>query len=193
MGDIYMTRKHMYDDYVNDQAIDIQEDKKNKLRYLLEIPLNSNKSKSVLVILKNPSKASKTKSDYTINKVIKFCKQENYSKIYIMNLFPYYSTNPQNVRTFINNTNLYKTSMENNSNVLKRTLNNVDDVIVSWGTNTIGNKKIYTSVVNLFTTIINDNFNIQSVYHVGSLNKNEYPLHARMWNYNMKKQLYKLK
>lgn len=184
-------KKRIYKSYVDTKNIKITEDTKNNLRNLLEVPIKNASNKSVLVILKNPSKATKNESDYTVNKVIEYCKRKDYNKIYIMNLFPYYSTKPKGVKKFINSNN-YTQFMAKNLSVLKNTITNVDDVIEAWGTDTIGCKKTYDNVIDKVNKILqkekakSGRQNLE-VYYVGKLSKKDkYPLHGQRWEYNMK-------
>lgn len=184
-------KKHIYKRYVDTKSIKITEDTKNNLRNLLEVPIRNNGNKSVLVILKNPSKATNNQSDYTVNKVIEYCKRKDYNKVYIMNLFSYYSTKPKGVKIFINSNN-YTQFMEKNLSVLEETIANVDDVIEAWGTDTIGCKKEYDKTIKKVNEILQKE-KLKSgrqnlgVYYVGNLsNKGNYPLHGQRWEYNMK-------
>lgn len=154
----------------------------------MEIPISSSSkaNKEILVILKNPSKATMKKSDYTINRVLKFCYKWQYSKVYIMNLFPYYSTAAKGVNKFIKNKTIYYTAMENNIEMLKHVAKNIDDVIVAWGSNTIKCGRLYGKVAKRVESELNN----KNVYCVGGKTKYNYPLHAQRWKDNMKKQKY---
>lgn len=173
---------HYYKEYVDKQNISIEGDK--IYRYLLQIPfILKNKNKTALVILKNPSKADKTVSDHTINNVLKYCK-DHYDKVYIMNLFPCYFTNANYVNKFINS-NEFDDRMQENIKVLDNTLNLVDDVIVAWGGDSIGNKKIYDKSINeVLQHIELANKSPLDIRLKENPVKRKYPWHAQVWAVN---------
>lgn len=179
-------RVYKYKDFVNKDKTIIDEDMDNNLRYVLTTQIDNKEDKSALVILKNPSMANKEESDYTVNKVLKFCYENKYKKVHIMNLFPYYSTDPKGVKKFIEDKTIYNISMEKNINKLKEYISYSDDIIVAWGTNTIGCKNEYNKAIKSVEDKIKD----KNVYYVGSINDDGYPLHAQRWEHSMGKKRY---
>lgn len=99
-------RKYQYKDIVIKDRISIVDEEKK--RYLLYIPLENEIQRKVMVIMKNPSQANKTQSDYTVNKVISWCSQY-YKEIFIANLFPLYGTDPVSLKKYTKEKNLIKT------------------------------------------------------------------------------------
>ncbi|MBS4022532.1 MAG: DUF1643 domain-containing protein [Dethiobacter sp.] len=158
-------------------------------RYLLEIPLNSNKRyKNVLVILKNPSKATKVHSDLTINRVLTFCNNEGYSKVYIMNLFSYYSTKPEEIKALIDGEKFEIAIGNKNDKLLKMVLKDLNDVIVAWGGNTIHRKYYYRKRLKEVTKLIMG----KNLYYVQSISEDKYyPRHAQTWSVNQGIKKYK--
>lgn len=181
-------RVYKYKEFVNKDGINIDDDSNKNIRYLLTIPIDNTEDKSVLVILKNPSMATKEESDYTINKVLKFCHQNQYKIVRIMNLFPYYSTDPKGVKKFIENKSIYNDCIEKNLKILKENISISDDIIVAWGTDTINCKKEYNRIIELVENEIKD----KNIYYVGRISTCGYPLHAQRWEDDMTKQVYKL-
>ena len=184
---------YRYKGYVDNANIAIDPSKKNGFyRYLLSIPLKNSGCKSVLVILKNPSKADKEQSDHTINNVLKFCRKD-YKKVYIVNLFPCYSTNPKGVKKFISSAH-FAPQMKNNINTLKAVLAEVDEVIFAWGRNSIGNKKEYDKAIkNVLDEIRCSNKKTFAVRKKGKLLKRTYPWHAQVWAVNSDLETYEWK
>lgn len=180
---------HKYKEYIDIKNIVI--DASNSFRYLLTVPYLDNKSdRSALVIMKNPSKADKTISDHTINNVLKFC-EGKYSKVYFMNLFPFYSTDPLGVKEFIKSKDFEKI-MKKNDEVLKATIHECDDVIVAWGRDSIGNKEAYLKAIQRIEKIIDDSEKTKNAVKLKGGNEDkQYPWHPQVWAVNNELELYK--
>lgn len=132
-----------YPSFVNvKKIIEITPPCSSKYRYVLEIPFCNGEDKpAVLVILKNPSKATEKECDMTISKVCNATYNADYGKVIVFNLFPYRSTDPQKVFSdFIQNTSAYEEHMKANLEFMSRHVTFVQDVIFAWGTNTIKNR-----------------------------------------------------
>lgn len=110
------------------------------VRFLLTIETTAENENKILVIMKNPSKATNTISDKTINNVIKNLYQK-YSIIYIMNLFPYYSTKATGLLSFFKNVD-NEFILKINDLILDFVIRKTDDILVGWGINTIGMKNV---------------------------------------------------
>jgi len=183
-----VNRIYKYKKYVDIKKI--QMNGVGKFRYLLHIPFkNSISNNKVLVIMKNPSKATNYESDKTINNVLKFC-NTRYSEVYIMNLFPYYSTNPSGIKTFIAMKKFVQI-MKKNDGVLNETINRVDSVIVAWGGNSIGNKEHYDKAIKRVEDIIESSKKIRHAVRVqGKSIERKYPWHPQVWAVNNKLEIY---
>lgn len=181
-----------YKDYVDKEKIWI-DDVPIKYRFCLKIPFKSElKDKTALVILKNPSEADKRKSDRTINNVLKFC-EKHYSQVYIMNLFPNYSTDSRGVNDFINSDEFSK-YMEKNTETLNKTIIEVDDIIIAWGRNSKIKKCKYDEAITSFLNIIGQKRRkLLAVRIKLSSVKREYPLHAQVWHVNQELETYEWK
>jgi hypothetical protein len=95
-----------------------------------------------VVVLKNPSIATKNenKCDVTISKVCNVTYNAGYGMVIVHNLFPFRSTKPEYVSSFIKNKNVYEKKMKVNIRWLSKSIDEVKDVIFAWGTNTIKNR-----------------------------------------------------
>lgn len=170
-----------YKDYVLNEEIQIKEDSSKNLKYLLEVPLTNNTNRSILIIMKNPSLANQYKSDRTINNVLKFCHAKQFSKVYIMNLYSYYSTDPKGIADLIQNNMEMLAIGVDNDYILRETLQIVDEVIVAWGSNTFGCTQRYKNRIRQVTCIIGE----KDIYYVESMSKCKwYPKHAQIWSVN---------
>ena len=159
-------------------------------RYLLRVEFDCDINKKVLVILKNPSKADKHESDLTIDRVLKYCNNQGYSEVSIMNLYSYYATDAHELRTLIQGKEISKAVGKKNDMYLRQEVKKVDDVIAAWGENTFGCTKQYKARIKEVVEIIK----VKPIYYVQSISKNEwYPRHAQTWKINQNISQYKWK
>jgi hypothetical protein len=96
-----------------------------KYRYALWRIWDSDKPLIMFVGL-NPSTANEHKDDATIRRVKKFAHLWGYGGVYMMNCFPYVSTNPDHLYDFGN------TAM--NDHWLNKAAKVADEIIFAWGT-----------------------------------------------------------
>lgn len=198
----YITKELEYPDFVKKENIVSWESL--DLRYFLRIPFNttsSEKKDCLVVILKNPSAASTTGSDRTINNVCRFAHNNNYSAVIILNLFPYRATNARSVQTFYGQSN-YAQIMANNLNTIKWACKN-KDVIFAWGTDTIRGRRFFpgyydTAIRNITTTIIQNTHFVDFCHccnQTGQCNNPHmcnpvrYPLHGQIWDASSSKMI----
>lgn len=144
-------------------SVDTLEIKNSKIRFLLSIKTKSQNNKSILVIMKNPSKANKHYSDKTINNVISYLNTK-YSTIFIVNLFPYYSTKAKGLLSYFNNQS-NKSVLFINQIIIQKYTALVDDILIGWGTNTVGMKQTdYDNIIySMMTLLTNSN---KPIYYV---------------------------
>lgn len=177
---------YKYKDYVDINNILINQE--TGYRYSMFIPFkNPIGDGNVLVIMRNPSEADKTKSDKTINNVLRFC-YSKYSGVYIANLYPYYETDSTKVKDFIES-ELYDENMERNSEALKTLYKKTNDVIIAWGANNAGSKynHNYEGVIeSLLDELEKANKNIYAMRFVSS----KKPWHPRNWEESFNLELY---
>jgi hypothetical protein len=179
---------YIYPDYVYKEKITLQGDSKNNLRYLLEIPLKNEGNKTVLAMMKNPSLADQHYSDHTINRLLTFCHSKGYSKVYVMNLYAYYSTDPEGIAKLIES-DLESFAVGNDNNkILCEISKKVDDIIVAWGGNTFGCTTEYKNRILEVVKLIER----EDLHYVQSLSKcGWYPRHAQVWSVKSKIEMYR--
>lgn len=170
---------YRYKNFVEKDRIIFKGDMEENIRYLLRIPLKNNGDKKVLVIMKNPSKADNKLSDLTIDRVLTFCNAEGYSEVNIMNLFSYYSTDPSGIKNLIDDGKLEDAIGKDNDEIMKEIVNEVGEVIVAWGGNSINRERYYKNRIKQVTNIIKE----KNIYYVESISKDTYyPRHAQVWS-----------
>ena len=159
-------------------------DMKLKCRYSLKIKLKKNGNESIIVILKNPSKADEDKSDYTVNRVISYiynCKTDsnsilnNISSIIILNLFPIYEPKSNKLPKSITES----TVRELNLNEIKKYTSQHKKVIVAWGNHPANLKREFETLSSETLRILTENEN--TIYHIGLLSKSNNPKHGQVW------------
>ncbi|TXR78300.1 DUF1643 domain-containing protein [Bacillus sp. BF9-10] len=107
-------------------------DRTTNSRYVLVVKLNNDNKEAVAVIMKNPSKANKSKSDKTVNNVLKIAYQKGFGKVYILNLYSYYSPDVKNITELIEKND--KKNLEINNSYIRKVMKRVNKIIVGWGT-----------------------------------------------------------
>lgn len=157
-----------------------------KYRYVLEIPLTYSKEsncKTVIVILKNPSKANENESDVTITRVCNAAKENGYSHIKIFNMFPYKSTSAKAVKEFIESKK-YQKHIDINDKYLKDAVLQVEDIVFAWGTNTISHSKQISMEYQKRKNIIINMCKSKNTLMVNGGTKE--PLHGQRWKNDSK-------
>ena len=110
-----------------------------RVRFVLEIETNSKKNKSILVVMKNPSQANEHQSDKTVNNVIENL-HTDYRNIYIVNLYPYYSTKAVGLLSCFESEDI-DVILEINDKYIADYADKASEFLIGWGTNTIGMKE----------------------------------------------------
>lgn len=195
---------HKFPDFVDTGTMNSAGDNAN--RYLLKIPFYKSPTvRPLCIILKNPSQATTTVSDRTINKVLKYAFQNGYGSVCILNLFPYRSTDPKRLSVFYSSPSFSSVMAQNFMTIFNECQGN--DVVFAWGTNTVSKSKvnqlIYDSTILAVSNIVGKC--AQKIYFVGtctsnSINKNcqicsnqcpvRYPLHGLRWKLSYKMMPY---
>lgn len=116
---------------------------------------NNDKDKTLLIIGMNPSKANLITSDDTVNKVIEYAHNNDYTYWIMCNLFPLMMTNlpeeAEKLNTLIKNN---KNFIEKNINCIEQQLTNVDTVLLCWGNRIATNKNFkeyYKEILRLIS------------------------------------------
>jgi hypothetical protein len=79
----------------------------------------------VMFIGLNPSTADESKPDRTVESIIRICKHNNYGGFYIVNCFPYISTDPKLLNDF--------TNLEVNDYWISHIHSTCQAVVFAWG------------------------------------------------------------
>lgn len=153
-------------------------------RYWLELTINNDCTDNIIVIMKNPSRATLEVSDNTVFNVCNYiflnknnrAELKNIGKIIILNLIPFYETYSKELIAL-------KTGIIDpaNWNIIKRyTLKN-SRVIIAWGNHPDKLFNEYEILKQKVFQILKDNNN--QVYYVDKLSAAGNPKHAQIWGY----------
>lgn len=127
-----------YKKYVSVVKSIIYKNRKDNLiyRFLIEYDLeDGEENKTALFIMKNPSKADKKKSDRTVNMILETAHYLKYSKVYVMNLFPEYSSRPCNINIRYIRTADAKYILDLHDKLIESISDKVTCIFVAWGSN----------------------------------------------------------
>lgn len=156
---------YIYKDYISN--VEIMGD--DVCRYLLSFTLQDCNNKSALVIMQNPSKATKNISDQTINTVLEVLHKFGYKNVYITNLVPYYATDSNDI------SELVKDKIEvhqKNDNIIKEKIKSVDKIFVAWGGRNGFKKDFYNLRLSAIKKLL-----INKTVYCYKVNDNGTPIH----------------
>lgn len=174
---------HSYPPFVSSKIAIPPDDPKK--RYSLELTIDSNRSGTMFVLLKNPSKAIQLESDHTVNRVLNYIYKKqikgnprliNIGKVVILNLIPFYEPKAFKLKKILHL--LYD---DKNLEILRKNLNSRHSVIVAWGNPPKGIEfgvvynKIKTECIK-FLALQN-----RQLYFVASFSKYGNPKHGQVW------------
>lgn len=153
-------------------------------RLWLSLKIDNESSESIIVILKNPSRATKDISDKTVYNVVnyiyrnrnRFDSISNIGKIIITNLIPYYET----YSNLLANNQLDIIDTEN-IELIRDLTSKHKNVIIAWGDHPKGLYNEYESLKNSVLSILIGNNNL--VYYVDKFSLNGNPKHGQIWSY----------
>lgn len=178
---------YYYRDFVIKNRIEIIEDQTTMFRYMLKVPFSHAPQNSVLVILKNPSVATSSESDHTINRICDYCYRKGFDEVYITNLFAYRAQDSKVLVQAAENEGDSYVIGEDNDKYIKQAKDKVNTIIIAWGEHPPYYKKQYLDRIKKVLPLIND----KDIFYVGKLcTKEKYPLHAQPWGYNMPMEKY---
>ena len=166
------------------EAKRIEEENK---RLWLTLTIEENLKESVVVILKNPSRATKDISDKTVFNVTNYIhkNRENYKQlkntgtIIILNLIPFYETYSDQLA--ISKTKII--DKENLKTIKDFSLKN-KNVIIAWGDHPKGLYNEYEHIKKSVLDILKANRN--NIYYIDKLSRNGNPKHGQIWGYENK-------
>lgn len=172
---------------------DYRNDKEGK-RYFLKLVIDKNKTDSIIVIMKNPSRASKDISDKTIFNVTNYIHKnskrlkelKNIGVIIILNLIPYYETYSDNLIKL--KSNICDTE---NINLINKYCSENRLVIAAWGNHPSCLRNEYENIKSSVFDIFLKNKN--SVFYVDKLSKHGNPKHGQIWAYENVLKCYNFK
>lgn len=183
------TYKHP--DFVLDTA-DERIEKENK-RLWLSLVIDNNATESLLVILKNPSRATKDLSDKTVFTVTKYVHKnkkkypelKNVGTVIIVNLIPFYETYAEQLAT-----SGLKIIDKQNKEIISDLTSKHKKVIIAWGNHPKGLYKEFEDLKQTTFDILKANKN--NVFYVDKLSKSGNPKHGQVWGYENELLKYKL-
>ena len=131
-------------------------------------------TRTLTVILKNPSTASAERSDPTVGKVEAWARRNRFGRIRYVNLFALRSPYPDEL-----NAHPYRVMVgRDNDAWIKRSLEDADVVLAAWGNpNGVDHDKYGRRITRVSSLL--DGF---CVHALGSPTKLGYPRHGLMWN-----------
>lgn len=172
------TYKHQ--DFIINKVCERTEQK----RYWLELTINNDCSENIIVIMKNPSRATLEVSDKTVFNVCNYiflnkndrAELKNIGKIIILNLIPFYETYSKELIAL-------KTEIIDPANleIIRNYTSKDSRVIIAWGNHPDKLYKEYEILKQKVFQILNDNNN--EVYYVDKLSAAGNPKHAQIWGY----------
>ncbi len=159
-------------------------------RYTLEMNykadlLSQPRSKTIAVILKNPSSADEKRSDSTIRKVETYVWKQfpDVKHLKILNIFAFRATDAIEVNERLNTLDdMAVIGLENNS-FFSQILAKTDYLICAWGGPSGIDNKRYISRIETVKTLIPEHFH-GPVFHVSGTQATKEPLHGLMWGYD---------
>ena len=174
------------------ESKDLRIEKENK-RLWLTLKIDEKLKESLLVILKNPSRATKDISDKTVFNVTNyvFKNRDKYKdfkelgEIVILNLIPYYETYSELLAK--SNINIID---EQNLKTIDELTGKNSKVLIAWGDHPKGLLKEYEEIKSKIFEILKTNKN--NIYYVDKLSKKGNPKHGQIWGYDNKLHEYKL-
>lgn len=172
-----MAKTYKYKEYARVDKIEGND----TYRYLLSVSLtDGDEQKTALVIMQNPSKATKSVSDQTVNTVLKILHQFRYSKVHITNLIPLYGTDSGTISDLAeNNLEIYK----ENDCIISKLSHEVSKVFVAWGGKNKFSSEFYNRRIEAIQRILQKN-----IAYCYRKNKNGTPLHPSRGRWKDNKQ-----
>lgn len=168
------------------RPINIDFDKENKKRWSLKLTIDEKAKETLIVILRNPSKAGLNcpeESDVTVNRVTMYIykNREKYDflkyvgTVIILNLIPLYETDSSLLKNILG----YNILDKKNFGIIDNLTQKHNKVIIAWGKHPKGLLKEYRELINNVFDILKKNNN--STYCIGN---GYYPLHGQVWGYD---------
>lgn len=153
-------------------------------RYWLELTINNDCTENIVVIMKNPSRATLEVSDKTVFNVCNYIflnkndrpELKNIRKIIILNLIPFYETYSKELVALKD-----EIIDEANLEVIKKYTSKNSRVIIAWGNHPDKLINEFEFLKQEVGQILQDNKN--EVYYVDKLSAAGNPKHAQVWGH----------
>ena len=168
-------------------VVGIEADITEAKRYWLKLTIDDTKTDNVVVVLKNPSRATKEVSDKTVFTVTNYIKRNskrfksmnNVGTITIVNLMPIYETDSTKLKGMLINP-----FDDKNIETIDEVTSKTSLVIIAWGDTPRGLSKEYGKLKASVLKILAKNNN--SIYYVDKLSNFGNPKHGQVWGYSDK-------
>ena len=154
-------------------------------RLSLSLIIDKACTESIIVILKNPSRATKDISDKTIYNVTsyihknrdKYSQLKNIGEIIILNVIPYYETYSDQLMN-------KESGIIDKANIrtIKKLTAEHKNVIIAWGNHPKGLEEEYKDLTDNVLSILQENKN--KVFYVDKLTIKGNPKHGMVWAYD---------
>lgn len=190
-------KKFRFSNYVDQNEIIIKDIESKLLRFSLLVPYKNREDGPVAtVIMYNPSKAGQKDdsgefiSDFTVYNILQYLyhHENNFQMVRILNLFPLYSTKPNNLLISNHALKLNRAFLKCSINKVK--FNTGDKLICAWGEPTKDERTIYKNEISYLKEVIGK----MPVYHVENLKRTvSSPQHGSMWLDYEELKRYKIK
>jgi len=172
------------------QSVDAVFSSDKLFRYLLSMRFRKNlidteRNKSVVVILKNPSAADEKLADATIRKVETFVYNRftDAGNLHIVNIFAFRATEPGDLNSTFASRGAGSVVGPENDHVIMKAISDADYIIIAWGNNSGIDKNMYGERVFTMKQLLRQT-KLSKIYHVAGTKKTIQPLHGLMWGYN---------
>lgn len=146
--------------------------------------LNKPRTRTVTVILKNPSAADEKRSDSTIRKVETYVWQHfpDARNLNILNIFGFRATDAKEVNIKLSGEGSAAVNGSENDRFFAEILEKSDYVICAWGGPSGIDGKNYNSRITAVKELISNNYK-GPVFQVCGSQLTKEPLHGLMWGY----------
>lgn len=180
---------YQYPEFVTNISLD----KSNGKRYWLNLEIDKNKKETIIVILKNPSRADEKTSDKTVYTVTKYINKNrnrypdlrDIGNIIILNLIPIYLTDSSQLQHRSNSIIDAK-----NETIINRYCSEFKKVIIAWGNHPNGLYSDYETLKSSTLSILKSNNN--EIFYVDKMTQNNNPKHGQVWGYKNELKKYNI-
>jgi len=161
-------------------------------RYLLEMKFRNSlydtgRSKSAVVIMKNPSAAGVKAADTTIRKVETYIYHhlKDVLHLSILNIFALRATDARDLNMEFESSGKKAVVGPANDATIRNISSGADYVVVAWGNHSGIDKQLYAGRIGRVKRLLAE-VGQQRVYRVSGEKNNVQPLHGMMWGYDYK-------